>query len=187
MHTLSRIPSSLGDLLAITAADGTLHALDFHDYEPRLHSLFTRHHGPAPLTPGPAPSALISALESYFAGTPTALNSIATARFGSEFQQRVWAALRTIPPGETCSYGQLAAILGQPTAARAVGLANGANPIAIVIPCHRVIGAAGTLTGYAGGVERKAWLLQHEATFSLSGQGREMTVRSGARYKVEPA
>ena len=162
MHTLARIPSPLGDLLAVTAPDGTLHALDFHDYESRLRTLFARHHGPAPLTPGEAPPALTSALAAYFAGHHAALAGLPVARLGSAFQQRVWAALRTIPPGETRSYGQLAATLGQPTAARAVGLANGANPIAIVIPCHRVIGAAGTLTGYAGGVERKAWLLKHE-------------------------
>lgn len=162
MHILSRIHSPLGDLLAVTAPDGTLHALDFHDYEARLRTLFARHHGPAPLTPGMAPGALTTALDSYFAGTPTALDDIPVARFGSPFQQSVWAALRTIPPGQTRSYGQLAAALGQPGAARAVGLANGANPIGIVIPCHRVIGASGTLTGYAGGVERKAWLLRHE-------------------------
>lgn len=162
MHILSRIPSPLGDLLAITAADGTLHALDFHDYEPRLRRLFARHHGTATLAAGEAPAALASALAAYFAGTPAALDSIAIARFGSAFQQRVWAALRAIPPGQTRSYGQLAASLGQPGASRAVGLANGANPIGIVVPCHRVIGASGTLTGYAGGVERKAWLLRHE-------------------------
>jgi O-6-methylguanine DNA methyltransferase len=162
MHTLARIPSPLGDLLAITAADGTLHALDFHDYEPRLRGLFARHHGAATFTPGDAPPALTMAFTAYFAGTPTALDTIPIASIGSTFQQRVWAALRQIPAGETRSYGQLAAALGQPGASRAVGLANGANPIGIVVPCHRVIGASGTLTGYAGGVERKAWLLRHE-------------------------
>lgn len=166
MHILSRIPSPLGDLLAVTAPDGTLHALDFHDYEPRLRTLFARHHGPAPLTNGEAPPVLASALAAYFAGTPAALNAIAVANFGSAFQQRVWAALRAIPPGETRSYGQLAASLGQPGASRAVGLANGANPIGIVVPCHRVIGASGALTGYAGGVERKAWLLRHEGALA---------------------
>jgi O-6-methylguanine DNA methyltransferase len=162
MHILSRIPSPLADLLAVTAPDGTLHALDFADYEPRLRTLFARHHGAAPLTPGEAPPALTAALTAYFAGTPTALDSIPTARIGSDFQQRVWAALRAIPAGETRSYGALAAAIGQPSASRAIGLANGANPIGIVVPCHRVIGANGALTGYAGGVERKAWLLRHE-------------------------
>ena len=81
---------------------------------------------------------------------------------GTEFQRRVWRALREIPCGETCSYGDLALRIGNPKAVRAVGLANGANPIGVVVPCHRVIGADGSLTGYGGGVERKNWLLEHE-------------------------
>lgn len=168
MHILSRIPSPLADLLAVTAPDGTLHALDFADYEPRLRTLFARHHGAVPLTPGEAPPALVAAFTAYFAGNLAALDGLPTARFGSAFQQRVWAELRRIPPGQTRSYGQLAASLGSPGAARAVGLANGANPIGIVVPCHRVIGASGTLTGYAGGVERKAWLLRHEGAIGQS-------------------
>ena len=84
------------------------------------------------------------------------------APVGTPFQQRVWSALREIPFGDTASYGELAARIGQPTASRAVGLANGRNPIAIVVPCHRVIGAAGGLIGYAGGLDRKRWLLDHE-------------------------
>ncbi|MCU1588388.1 MAG: putative methylated-DNA-protein-cysteine methyltransferase [Frankiales bacterium] len=82
---------------------------------------------------------------------------------GSPFQQQVWAALTTIPYGETWSYGRLAAAIGRPGAARAVGLANGRNPVSVVVPCHRVVGADGSLTGYGGGVERKQWLLTHEA------------------------
>ena len=80
----------------------------------------------------------------------------------ADFQRKVWTALSQIPYGTTESYGQLALRIGQPTASRAVGLANGRNPIAIVVPCHRVIGSSGTLTGYAGGLERKRWLLEHE-------------------------
>ena len=161
-HTLSRLSSPLGDLLAVTAADGTLHALDFADFEARLHRLFARHHPGASLAPGEPPAELTGALAAYFAGTVTALDGLPVARIGSEFQRRVWAALRQIPAGETRSYGQLGAAIGQPTASRAIGLANGANPIGIVVPCHRVIGSGGALTGYAGGVERKAWLLRHE-------------------------
>ena len=82
-------------------------------------------------------------------------------------QQRVWRALCDIAYGETISYGELARRIGQPAAARAVGLANGQNPIAIVVPCHRVIGANGSLTGYGGGLERKRWLLAHESKGSL--------------------
>jgi O-6-methylguanine DNA methyltransferase len=165
-HILSRLASPLGDLLAITAPDGTLHALDFADFTDRLHRLFARHHPGASLTDGPAPPALAAALATYFAGDASALAAVPVARIGSAFQQRVWAALRAIPAGETRSYGQLAAAVGQPTASRAVGLANGANPIGIVVPCHRVIGAGGALTGYAGGVERKAWLLRHEGALA---------------------
>jgi O-6-methylguanine DNA methyltransferase len=166
MFTLSRLPSPLGELLAITAADGTLHALDFADYGERLQRLFARHHPGAALADGPAPAVVAAALNAYFAGNPAALDALAVARIGSEFQRRVWAALRAIPAGETRSYGELAAAIGQPSASRAVGLANGANPIGIVVPCHRVIGSGGALTGYAGGVERKAWLLRHEGALA---------------------
>jgi methylated-DNA-[protein]-cysteine S-methyltransferase len=82
---------------------------------------------------------------------------------GSPFQQEVWAALKTIPYGESWSYSQLAAVVGRPKAFRAVGLANGRNPVSIVVPCHRVVGSSGSLTGYGGGLERKRWLLDHEA------------------------
>ena len=108
---------------------------------------------------------LIAQLDEYFAGRATAFD-IPLSTAGTEFQCRVWAALREIPHGETISYGELASRLGMPGASRAVGLANGRNPIAIVIPCHRVIGADGRLTGYGGGLERKAWLLRHEAAVS---------------------
>ena len=165
-HTLSRLPSPLGDLLAITAADGTLHALDFADFTDRLHRLFARHHPGAALAEGPAPAVLIVAVTAYFSGDLAALDALPVAGIGSEFQRRVWAALRRIPAGETRSYGQLAASIGQPAASRAVGLANGANPIGIAVPCHRVIGSGGALTGYAGGVERKAWLLRHEGALA---------------------
>ena len=100
-------------------------------------------------------------LVEYFAGERTSFD-LPLAPTGSDFQQKVWAALRTIPYGDTWSYGRLAEAIGQPGAARAVGLANGRNPISIVVPCHRVVGSSGKLTGYAGGVERKAFLLDLE-------------------------
>ena len=81
---------------------------------------------------------------------------------GTPFQKRVWEALRTVPAGKTASYAELAVRVGSPAAVRAVGAANGANPVAIVVPCHRIIGSNGTLTGYGGGLERKTWLLRHE-------------------------
>jgi methylated-DNA-[protein]-cysteine S-methyltransferase len=110
----------------------------------------------------PLPGAIDDALDRYFAGDVRALDAVEVRPVGTAFQQAVWAALRTIPPGATTSYGGLAAALGRPGASRAVGLANGANPIAIVVPCHRLVGADGSLTGYGGGLERKRWLLDHE-------------------------
>jgi methylated-DNA-[protein]-cysteine S-methyltransferase len=103
-----------------------------------------------------------SALAAYFGGDLGALGAVAVDPDGTPFQRRVWAALRTIPAGETRSYGELARRIGHPSASRAVGAANGANPIWVVVPCHRVIGASGALTGYAGGLDVKRWLLAHE-------------------------
>lgn len=110
-------------------------------------------------------------LAAYFAGQLRRF-SLPLAPRGTPFQQQVWAALRRIPFGETTSYGALAAALGHPGAARAVGAANRTNPIGIIVPCHRVIGADGTLTGYAGGIERKKFLLDHEA--ACAGSRRQM-------------
>ncbi len=100
-------------------------------------------------------------LEEYFAGTRRAFD-LPLEPSGTPFERSVWAALLRIPHGETTSYGAIAALLGRPRASRAVGAANGKNPLAIVVPCHRVIGASGALTGYAGGLGRKKWLLEHE-------------------------
>ena len=115
------------------------------------------------LTEAVQESAAKQALFAYFAGRLDALAGLRVASSGTEFQNQVWAALRRIPTGKTLSYAALAKEIGRPAAVRAVGLANGSNPIAIIVPCHRVIGANASLTGYAGGLERKRWLLQHEA------------------------
>lgn len=101
-------------------------------------------------------------LQKYFAGACRALDDVAVELNGTPFQRKVWEALRDIPAGSTLSYADLARRIGAPRAVRAVGAANGANPIAVIVPCHRVIGADGTLTGYGGGLERKQWLLAHE-------------------------
>ena len=159
---LGRMDSPIGQVLTATDADGVLRALGFHDYEDRLRRLLIRHYGAVALVEGEAPEPVRAALQAWFAGDLRAFDGLSITTGGTEFQRRVWAALRDIPAGETRSYGQLAAAIGQPTAVRAVGLANGANPVGIVTPCHRVIGAGGALTGYAGGVERKRWLLEHE-------------------------
>jgi methylated-DNA-[protein]-cysteine S-methyltransferase len=101
-------------------------------------------------------------LEAYFARECFTFDLPLAAR-GTPFQRRVWEALLTVPPGHTASYGEIAERIGRPSASRAVGAANGRNPLAIVVPCHRIIGAGGALTGYASGIERKRWLLDHEA------------------------
>ena len=108
-------------------------------------------------------TAAVSELSAYFAGSLDVF-SVPLSPSGTAFQQQVWQQLQRIPCGSTISYAQLASWVGKPKGAQAVGQANGRNPIAVIIPCHRVIGKDGTLTGYAGGLERKAWLLQHEAT-----------------------
>lgn len=161
--TLDRIGSPVGEMLVATDAEGAVRALDFHDYEARFLRLLGRHYGEVVLVPGPAPEAVRQAVQAYFSGDLSAFDGVPVKTGGTDFQRAVWRALRTIPAGETWAYGRLAAVVGSPKAVRAVGLANGANPIAIIVPCHRVIGANGTLTGYAGGIERKRWLLAHEA------------------------
>jgi methylated-DNA-[protein]-cysteine S-methyltransferase len=98
----------------------------------------------------------------YLDGDLESLTAVGTDSKGTEFEERVWSCLRTLKPGTTASYGELAARLGRPGAARAVGRANSQNPVALVVPCHRVVGGDGSLTGYAGGLERKKWLLTHE-------------------------
>lgn len=107
---------------------------------------------------------VIQTIENYFKGDIKGIDSLAVADFGTDFQKKVWQALRKIPAGATISYGELASQIGSPLASRAVGLANNRNPIAIVVPCHRVIGKNSSLTGYAGGLERKQWLLNHESS-----------------------
>lgn len=119
-----------------------------------------------------------SHLRAYFAGDVSVLDSIPVDAHGTAFQGTVWKALRRLRAGETTSYGALALAIGRPGASRAVGLANGSNPVAIVVPCHRVIGANGTLTGYGGGLERKRWLLDHERAHA----GRSRTL-----FKPEPS
>ena len=127
-----------------------------------LGSALQRRFGPVSLADAKDPFEAVSRLRAYFAGELGALETLPVDTGGTEFQQSVWTALRRIPPGRTSCYSDLAKAVGRPTATRAVGAANGANPVAVVIPCHRVIGKDGSLTGYGGGLERKAWLLRHE-------------------------
>lgn len=159
---LSRVNSPIGTVLLVIDEAGRLRALDFEDYEARMLRLLRLHYGPVTLEPGKAPVAITQALEAYFAGDHRALDAISVETGGTAFQREAWAALRRIPAGETWSYGRQAASMGKPKAVRAVGMANGANPVGIVVPCHRVIGSGGALTGYGGGLHRKRWLLEHE-------------------------
>jgi methylated-DNA-[protein]-cysteine S-methyltransferase len=114
------------------------------------------------LEPARNPHGLRDKLTSYFAGDIEAIDDISVQTAGTSFQRSVWNELRNIPSGSSISYGKLAEQIARPKAVRAVGLANGSNPIGIVVPCHRVIGSNGSLTGYGGGLERKRWLLDHE-------------------------
>jgi methylated-DNA-[protein]-cysteine S-methyltransferase len=159
---LDRIATPIGTAMLVTDESGALRALDFHDYEPRMLKLMRNYYGGMSLSTGAAPAQIRGNLQRYFGGELDALGAIAWATAGTPFQQIVWNALVGIPCGQTLSYGELARRLGKPGASRAVGLANGSNPVALVVPCHRVIGANGTLTGYGGGLHRKHWLLRHE-------------------------
>jgi methylated-DNA-[protein]-cysteine S-methyltransferase len=160
--TLDRLATPVGEVLLVTDGQGAVRALDFADYEARMMRLLGRHSPGFALVDGRAPEPARRAVEAYFAGDVRALDGLTVKTGGTAFQRTIWAALRAIPAGETRSYGQLAAAIGSPRAVRAAGLANGQNPIAVIVPCHRVIGANGTLTGYAGGLDRKRWLLRHE-------------------------
>lgn len=167
MHLrLERLNTPLAPLLLVTDDDGVVRALEFADLESRMSRLLREHYGTYSLRDGGAPASLTRALDAYFNGELDAIDEVPTATGGTAFQREVWKALRAIPAGSTISYGQLAANLGRAGSARAVGAANGANPIPIIVPCHRVIGANGTLTGFASGLPRKRWLLDHESRFA---------------------
>jgi methylated-DNA-[protein]-cysteine S-methyltransferase len=146
------IESPIGTVVIVCDRDA-MHSLHFADRKPDAAKGATRKHDPLGYS---------ARIKAYFDGDLAALDEIAVNPSGTPFQQRVWKALRTIPVGHTETYGHIAGQIGQPTASRAVGLANGQNPISLVIPCHRVIGTNGKLTGYGGGLDRKRWLLDHE-------------------------
>ena len=159
---LDRLQTPIGIALLVTDAGGALCALEWEDFELRLRQLLRLQYGATVLQDAPAPDDIRAALTGYFKGDLDRLSLIKWRVAGTAFQRKVWTALRTIPVGTTLSYGALAAQLDMPKAVRALGHANGSNPISVVVPCHRVIGADGSLTGYGGGLERKRWLLQHE-------------------------
>jgi methylated-DNA-[protein]-cysteine S-methyltransferase len=159
---LDRFETPIGAALLVTDDQGFLRGLDWSDCEERLRRLLRLHYGKMVLNDAPAPRAITAALADYFAGDLDRLRAVKWRTGGTPFQRKVWSMLQIIPPGRTASYGEMAARLGVSGAARAVGAANGANPISVVVPCHRLVGANGALTGYAGGLARKQWLLAHE-------------------------
>ena len=165
---IDRVDTPIGRMLLVADESGKLRALDWEDYEERMMRLLQRHYSAAGyrLTPKRNPHGLADRMRRYFAGEIGVIKDIETATAGTPFQRSVWKALRDIPNGAAISYGTLAQRIRKPNAVRAVGLANGSNPVGIVVPCHRVIGANGSLTGYGGGLERKKWLLEHEKKHS---------------------
>ena len=169
-----RIDTPVGELLIATDLQGNLRAVDWTDHENGLRRLLQLQYGEAGFRIEPAqnPHGLTDAIGRYFAGELRVIDTLPVQMVGTSFQRDVWQALRTIPCGSTISYGALAQQIGRPSAVRAVGLANGSNPIPIVVPCHRVIGSNGSLTGYGGGLQRKRWLLEHENSADLAPQRR---------------
>ena len=160
--TLDVLATPIGEIEVVADAQGRLRVLEFHDQPHRLARALRLHHRDQAVETGAAPAAVRDGLAAYFAGELAALKTVPWTIGGTAFQKQVWNALVEIPLGEATTYARLAEGIGRPSAVRAVGLANGANPIAVVVPCHRVIGTGGSLTGYGGGIERKRWLLAHE-------------------------
>lgn len=164
-----KIATPLGPLWILCDEQFNLRAVEWEEHSDRMVELLNIHYraGGYQRVACANPGGLSSKLQDYFDGDLSAIDTLPTATAGTPFQCEVWKALRTIPCGQILSYGQLAAQLGRVGAARAVGAANGSNPVSIVVPCHRVIGSRGDLTGYAGGVIRKEWLLRHEGYLLL--------------------
>ena len=158
---IAETSSPIGRVLLLTR-EGALCGVGLGDEPDRARDEIQRRFGDVELRTSDNPAGAVSALERYFSGDLGTLDSVPVDPGGTPFQRRVWSALRDIPVGQTRSYSYIARIIGSPDAVRAVGAASGANPVAIVIPCHRVIGADGGLVGYGGGLDLKRWLLAHE-------------------------
>jgi O-6-methylguanine DNA methyltransferase len=169
----STIATPLGEMLALSSEAG-LCALEFTGPKrlTRLEARLQRHFPPHEIVDRETPTLARTRqwLDAYFAGASAEVGDLALDMRGAGFEKRVWKALTRIPPGATTSYGAIAKALGSAAASRAVGAANGANPVAIIVPCHRVIGSSGSLTGYGGGLDRKTWLLNHERRWSREPQ-----------------
>ncbi len=155
------LPAPPGTLV-FARRDDALCALCFEDYWPSMLRELGRRFGGLETRPDPEGGRAGQALRRYFGGELDALDDVVVDTAGTPFEERVWSRLRKIPAGRTISYGELARSIGRPSAVRAVGGANGRNPVSLVVPCHRVIASDGGLGGYGGGLERKRWLLVHE-------------------------
>jgi methylated-DNA-[protein]-cysteine S-methyltransferase len=172
----SVIVTPIAEMLALDSGEG-LCALEFMGPDKRLVGLdarLRRWFPPHDIVDRETPTIALTRgwLDAYFAGSSADASVLPLDMRGAGFERGVWEELRRIPPGTTTSYGEIARRLGSPGASRAVGAANGANPIAIVVPCHRVIGKSGSLTGYGGGLDRKTWLLEHERRWAPRQQSR---------------
>lgn len=165
---LECMQTPIGEMLVVADERERLRALGWADLKPRLERTLAVLYGDVQLRSRPVSSLIKDSLHAYLEGKLDAIDAIPVETGGTAFQRAVWAELRRIPVGTTMSYGDFAARIGRPKAVRAVGHANGSNPICVVVPCHRLIGADGSLTGYGGGLPRKRWLLDHEA----AAQGR---------------
>jgi methylated-DNA-[protein]-cysteine S-methyltransferase len=160
---IDQMETPLGTAILIAGDDGTLRVHCWENQTQHWRKPFERRYGGSELVARRDQFGHVAALRRYYDGDIAALDTIPVALAGTPFQIKVWNALRNIPGGTTLNYGAVARRIGAAAAVRAVGLANGSNPIGVVVPCHRVIGADGSLTGYGGGLERKRWLLAHEA------------------------
>jgi methylated-DNA-[protein]-cysteine S-methyltransferase len=169
---IDHLDTPIGHLLIVADQEGNLRAAAWKEHQDEMRRLLQIQYGQTALhlEPTQDPNGLTNALDRYFTGELKAIDTVPVQTAGTPFQREVWSALRTIPCGTTISYAKLAEQINRPSAVRAVGLANGSNPIPIVVPCHRVIGSNGSLTGYGGGLDRKRWLLDHEKCVAVTSQ-----------------
>ena len=175
---MDRIHTPIGEMLVVADEDGNLRATEWIGYEDRLDRLLRAHYRGRDLRLMSSRNlnGLTDRIRRYFRGELEAIDGLPVQTSGTLFQREVWRALREIPCGKTTTYARLAERIGSPTAVRAVGLANGSNPVGVVVPCHRVIGSNGSLTGYAGGIDRKRWLLEHEQRANQVRPPRQLSI-----------